>query len=123
MRKKSLQERRNADIYGHVPSCDREEMIENRKATHGLNLLRMIEENLDPSEFSLEEIKNSFNALVFSGVGGSFAVIRYGQSHLNWLVEKKFIAINEERGKMFRVIRSIESLPSRLKHLYPEEEE
>ena len=123
MRKKTLQEGKNADIYGHVPSCDREEMIENRKATQGLDLLRMIEENLDPSEFSLEEIRNSFNALVSSGIGCRFTATRYGKSHLSWLVEKKFITINVEEGKTFRVIRSIESLPSRLKHLYPEEEE
>jgi len=121
MRKKSWQERKDADIYGNIPACDREEMVENRRATKGLELLRMIEENLNPSEFSLEEIRNSFNALVSGGIGGSVTKVRYGQSHLNWLIEKKFIAANEAKGKTYRVIRSIESLPSMARHLYPEE--
>lgn len=122
MRKKSWRERRDVDTYGRVPSCDREEMMENRRTTQGLSLLRMIEGDLNPSKFSLEEIRNSFNALVSIGGGDNVSTVRYGQSNLDWLVEKGFIAANED-GETYRVVRSIESLPSELSHLYPEEED
>lgn len=122
MSNSSWQKRQDAERYGRIPSSDREEMVENRKARLALELLRLVEGDLDPSEFSLKEIREGFNAIVPVGGGDHVSQVRFGQSNLNWLVENGFIAVNEG-GKTYRVVRSRESLPAEVDELYPEEKD
>ncbi len=84
------------DKWNLVPSSDRVEMAQSRRHTRAMKLLRAVEENLDPSCFTFEEIQQEFNVLNLSlrkscgtlerGEIGN-RVVQYGQSHLGYLVE------------------------------------
>ena len=82
------------DITSDVP-----EKLENRKHTHSMEMLRKIIADLDPTDFTIEEIIGNFNAGtplkqdINTKDNPPFIVvqIRYGQTDIDYLAKKGFI--------------------------------
>ena len=94
---------------------DRLEAAQNRKVTQAMDLLHRIVEDLNPSSFTLKEIKESFNTLtkkkksINKDRAKIVLEIRWGQSHLDILEKNGYIAKNDDDS--YRVIKE----PDRLK--------
>jgi len=84
------------------------EMVENRTCRQALKLFRRIVDELDPSDFTLKEIRESFNSK--SDTDPSELKVRYGQSHLNYLERKELIQYDGDNcgEKHYYVVRLID---------------
>ena len=71
------------DRYYNIENPDKEEMVENRKVTVATKLFRKILEDFSHHDFTLQDIKDSYNDQVSKKDYGQ----RYGKSHLDNLVE------------------------------------
>lgn len=83
--------------WGLIPASDRQEMADNRCHTKAMKLLRIIKDNLDPSDFTLEQIRLGFNVLnaklrhgcgkIKKGAIGN-QIVEYTSSDLEYLVNR-----------------------------------
>ncbi len=81
-----------------VPSSDRPEMVENRRHTQSMRLLESIKSDLDITSFTLKDVQETFNALTQEKPKSTKEVsvaVRFGKSHLDYLVEKGFLSEDE----------------------------
>jgi len=102
----SKKRQRDADFYKNRTSPEREQMVENRKATMALRLLRRIVDELDSTNFTLQDIKEGFNPQIEVAANEMTKIIRFGQSNLDWLVEKGIIEKDLETGN-YCVVNSV----------------
>lgn len=67
-----------------APKSDRPEMAANRQFTLGMRLLRAVQDNLDQTDFTLDDIREAMGADTRIAAKLDKRV-RYGQSHLDFL--------------------------------------
>jgi len=78
------------------------DQIANRRHTESMRLLRRILTDLSGDGFTEQDVRDSFNPLVPVTHDKNTLVVRYGKSHLDYLVERKILDYDEST-KMYSV--------------------
>jgi len=87
-----------------IEKSDRSKATTARDATQ---LFKRILEDLNPEDFTLEDVVGNYNAMV-KVLSPDAVQINYGQSHLDYLLKKKYI--KEARNGHYCVVRGRESM-------------
>ena len=87
-------ELKNLDTYGGAERPDQLEMVENRKNTVAMELFKKIIEDLLHEEFTLQDIRDSYN----SHTKEKDRQNKYGESSLQYLVDKEMLEYDEKSG-------------------------
>ena len=82
----------NPELYYNIENLDREEMAENRKVTIAIKLFKKIFEDFFYHNFTLQDIKDSYNYYAVKKDYGQ----RYGQRHLDKLVEMGLLIYDDD---------------------------
>lgn len=86
---------RDAFTHANIPTSDRPTMIENRRLTVAMKLFRKIIDDFIGMDFTLEDIDDLYNDHYKDAPPG----IRWGESHLDYLVNKGLLSFNEETNE------------------------
>lgn len=86
------------------PTATGIDQVENRKHTQAMNLFRRILTDLPHEGFTLQDVRDSFNACTRLGhltaiKNTRLKTVRYGISHLKYLVENGFLVYNDQIKK------------------------
>lgn len=97
-------------FFGGRPTPDYLEGAQNARSTKARTLLVKILEDLDPSNFTLRDIQESFNANTTVGDTSDAEVVavNFGQDSLNILQQKKLIAY-DPNSKTYHVTEEAET--------------
>ena len=80
------------DRYYNIETPDKVEMAENKKVTVAIKLFRKILEDFSYHNFTLQDIKDSYNDQVSKKNYGQ----RYGKSHIDNLIEMGLLIYDED---------------------------
>jgi|GEM_PF-4456407 len=96
-----------SEHYRYEKGINTSELAENHQLTQALDMLNIVINDLDPEDFTLDQIQQGYNAI--GQVGDSEETdfkttrIRYGKSHFDTLLNKNFIEEDPDQEGHYHV--------------------